>query len=130
MSFQTGTATDYSDLLNQLDTFLTSQGMTLAPAFAGTGNGTIAGLIGGSASVAEVFTIAFTDATHFTVTGSITGALASGVVGTPYVTTHINFTITAGGTAFVAADAFTVSTTPPWTSKRRAAGDEMVWQAP
>ena len=31
MSFITGTATDYSDLLNQLDTFLTSQGMTLAP---------------------------------------------------------------------------------------------------
>ena len=57
MSFQTGTATDYSDLLDQLDTFLTSQGMTLAASFAGTGNGTIAGLIGGSASVAEVITI-------------------------------------------------------------------------
>ena len=130
MSFITGTATDYSDLLNQLDTFLTSQGMTLAPSFAGTGNGTISGLIGGSASVVEVFTIAFTDATHFTVTGSISGALATGVVGTAYASNKINFTIAAGGTAFVATDAFTVSTTPPWTSKRRSSGDEMIWQAP
>lgn len=130
MSFQTGTATDYSDLLNKLDTFLTSQGMTLAPSFVGTGNGSISGLIGGSASVAEVFTILFTDATHFSVTGSITGALASGVVGTAYATTHINFTIAAGGTAFVAGDAFTVATTPAWTSKRRTSGDQMIWQAP
>jgi hypothetical protein len=130
MSFKTGTATDYSDLLDQLDTFLTSQGMTLSPSFVGTGNGTISGLIGGSASVAEVVTITFTDATHFNVVGSVSGAIASGVVGTPFVSTKINFTITAGGTAFVATDVFTVSTTPHWTSKRRASGDEMVWQAP
>lgn len=130
MSFKTGTATDYSDLLDQLDTFLTSQGMTLSPSFAGTGNGTISGLIGGSASVAEVVTITFTDATHFNVVGSISGAIASGVVGTPFSSTKIAFLITAGGTAFVATDVFTVSTTPPWTSKRRASGDEMVWQAP
>jgi hypothetical protein len=130
MSFQTGTATDYSDLLNQLDTFLTSQGMTLTPSFAGTGNGTIAGLIGGSASVAEVVTIAFTDATHFTVVGSISGALASGTVGVAYSSTKIHFTITAGGTAFLAGDTFTVTTTPPWISKRRTSGDQMIWHAP
>jgi hypothetical protein len=130
LSFQTGTATDYSDLLDQLDTFLTSQGMTLSPSYAGTGNGTIAGLIGGSASVAETFTIAFTSATAFTVTGSITGALAGGTVGVAYSTTHINFTITAGGTAFIAGDTFTIATTPPWTSKRRTSGDQMIWQGP
>jgi hypothetical protein len=130
MSFQIGTATDYADLLNQLDTFLTSQGMTLAPAFVGTGNGTIAGLIGGSASVAEVVTITFTDATHFTVVGSSSGAIGTGTVGTAFASTKINFTITAGGTAFVATDAFTVSTTPPWTSLRRTAGVAMIWQAP
>lgn len=130
MSYQVGTATDYSDLLDQLDTFLTSQGMTLSPSYAGTGNGTIAGLIGGSASVAETFTIAFTSATAFTVTGSITGALAGGTAGVAYSTTHIKFTITSGGTAFIAGDTFTVATTPPWTSKRRTSGDQMIWQAP
>jgi hypothetical protein len=130
MSYQIGTATDYSDLLNQLDTFLTSQGMTLTPAYTGTGNGTISALIGGSASVAEVVTITFTDATHFSVVGSTSGAIGTGVVGTAFVSTKINFMITAGGTAFVATDAFTVSTTPPWTSLRRNAGDQMVWQAP
>lgn len=130
MSFQTGTATDYSDLLDQLDTFLTSQGMTLSPSFAGTGNGTISGLIGGSASVAEVVTITFTDATHFDVAGSVSGAIASGTVGTAFSSTKIKFTITAGGTAFVATDVFTISTTPPWTSKRRSSGNQMIWQAP
>lgn len=130
MSYQIGTATDYSDLLNQLDTFLTSQGMTLTPAYTGTGNGTISALIGGSASVAEVVTITFTDATHFSVVGSTSGAIGTGVAGTAFVSTKINFMITAGGTAFIATDAFTVSTTPPWTSLRRNAGDQMVWQAP
>ena len=67
MSVEIGTATDHANLLDLLDTFLTSQGMTLDPSFAGTGNGTIAGLIGGSASVAEMVTITFTDATHFDV---------------------------------------------------------------
>ncbi len=130
MSCQTGTATDYSNLLDLLDAFLTSQGMTLDPSFAGVGNGTIGGLIGGSASVVETFMIAFTDATHFSVTGSVSGALASGTVGTAYVSTKINFTIAAGSVAFIAADAFTVATAPPWTSKRRTAGTEMIWQAP
>ncbi len=130
MSFQIGTATDYSDLLSQLDTFLTSQGMTLEPAFAGTGNGTIANLVGGSASVAETITITFTDATHFDVAGTVTGAIASGTTGSAFTSTKIKFTITAGGTAFVAGDVFTVATTPKWISKRRTAGDQMIWQAP
>jgi hypothetical protein len=130
VSYQIGTATDYSDLLDQLDTFLTSQGMTLSPSYVGTGNGTIAGLIGGSASVAEIFTILFTTATAFSVTGSISGALAAGTVGVAYSTTKIKFTITAGGTAFVAGDAFTIATTPKWISKRRTSGDQMIWEAP
>lgn len=130
MSVKIGTATDYSDLLDQLDTFLTSQGMALEPSFAGTGNGTLDGAIGGSASVAEVITVTFTSATAFGVVGSLSGSLGSGTVGTPFVNTHIHFTITAGGTAFVATDAFTISTTPAWTSKRRTSGDQMIWKAP
>lgn len=130
MSFKIGTATGYDDLLNQLDTFLTSQGMTLAPSYAGTGNGTIAGLIGGSASVAEIVTITFSSSTAFSVSGSVSGSIGTGTTGTAFTSTKINFTITAGGTAFISGDAFTVATTPPWTSLRRTAGQEMIWQAP
>lgn len=130
MSYKIGTATGYDDLLNQLDTFLTSQGMTLAPSYAGTGNGTIAGLIGGAASVAETVTITFSTATAFSVSGSVSGAIGTGTTGVAFTSTKINFTITAGGTAFISGDAFTVATTPPWTSLRRTAGQEMIWQAP
>ena len=128
MSVQTGSATDYADLLNQLDTFLTSTGMALTPSFVGVGNGTISAL-GGSASVAETITVTFTSATAFGVVGSVSGSLGTGVVGTPFTSTKTNFTITAGGTAFVATDAFTFAVAPPWTSKRRTSGSEMIWQA-
>jgi hypothetical protein len=136
MSYQIGTATGYDDLLNQLDSFLTGQGMCLTPSFSGVGNGTISGpiagqsAIGGSAAVAETISIAFTSSTAFTVTGSVTGAIGTGTVGTPFTSTKINFTITAGGTAFSSGDQFTVATTPPWTSLQRNAGSQMIWQAP
>ncbi len=51
-------------------------------------------------------------------------------MGTPFTSTKVNFTITAGGTPFAAADAFTFGVAPPWTSLRRTAGSEMIWQAP
>jgi hypothetical protein len=104
--------------------------MCLSPVFAGTGNGTISGLIGGSASVAEVITVTFTSSTAFSVAGSVSGAIGSGTVGTPFTSSKVNFTIAAGGVAFVTGDAFTFGTTPPWTSLRRTAGSEMIWQAP
>jgi hypothetical protein len=104
--------------------------MCLSPVFVGTGNGTISGLIGGSASVAEVVTVTFTSSTAFSVAGSVSGAIGSGTVGTPFTSSKVNFTIAAGGVAFVAGDAFTFGTTPPWTSLRRTAGSEMIWQAP
>ncbi len=130
MSYQIGTATGYDDLLNKLDTFLTSQGMCTSSAYAGTGNGLISGLIGGSASIAENITVTLTASNIFNVVGSTSGSLGSGTVGTPFVNSNVNFTITAGGVAFIAGDVFTFSTTPPWTSKRRTAGTEMIWQAP
>jgi hypothetical protein len=129
MSLKIGTATDYADLLNTLDTFLTATGMALTPAFVGTGNGTIAAL-GGSAGVAETITVTFTDATHFGVVGSVSGSLGTGTVGTAFTSTKANLTITAGGTAFVSGDMFTFAVCPPWTSLRRVAGSEMIWQAP
>lgn len=129
MSVKIGSATDYADLLNILDTFLTATGMALTPSFVGTGNGTIDAR-GGSASVVETITVTFTSATAFGVVGSISGSLGTGVVGTPFTSTKANLTITAGGTAFVATDAFTFAVCPPWTSLRRVSGSEMIWQAP
>jgi hypothetical protein len=130
MSWVTGTATDHGDLLNKLDTFLTATGKTTYPAFAGTGDGPITLLDGGSASIAENITVTFTSATAFNVTGSTSGSIGSGTVGTAFASTKVNFTITAGATAFVAGDAFTFSTAPPWTSMRRTSGTEMIWKAP
>jgi hypothetical protein len=129
MSVKIGTATDYADLLNQLDTFLTATGMALTPSFVGTGNGTI-DAHGGSAGVVETITVTFTSATAFGVVGSISGALGTGVVGTLFTSTKANLTITAGTTPFVATDGFSFAVTPPWTSLRRTAGVEMIWQAP
>jgi hypothetical protein len=129
MSVKIGSATDYADLLNILDTFLTATGMALTPSFTGTGNGTIDAR-GGSAGVAEIITVTFTSATAFGVVGSVSGSLGTGVVGTPFTSTKANLTITAGSTAFVATDAFTFAVCPPWTSLRRVSGSEMIWQAP
>jgi hypothetical protein len=129
MSILIGSATDYADLLNQLDTFLTGTGMALTPSFVGTGNGTI-DAHGGSASVVETITVTFTSATAFGVVGSISGSLGTGVVGTLFTSTKANLTITAGTTPFVSTDAFTFAVTPKWTSLRRTTGVEMIWQAP
>lgn len=129
MSVLIGSATDYGDLLNQLDSFLTGTGMALTPSFVGTGNGTISAL-GGSASVAETITVTFTSATAFGVVGSVSGSLGTGTVGSAFINTKTNFTITAGGTAFVATDAFTFAVAPKWTSLRRTSASEMIWQAP
>jgi hypothetical protein len=129
MSVQIGSATDFANLLNLLDTFLTSTGMALTPSFVGVGNGTI-DAHGGSAGVAEIITVTFTSPTAFSVSGSVSGALGTGTVGTLFTSTKANLTITAGATAFAAADAFTFSVCPPWTSLRRVAGSEMIWQAP
>ena len=129
MSVLIGTATDYADLLNQLDGFLTGTGMALSPSFVGVGTGTIAAL-GGSAGVAETITVTFTSATAFGVVGSVSGALGAGVVGTAFSSTKVNLTVTAGSTAFVSGDVFTFAVTPPWISLRRVAGSEMIWEGP
>lgn len=129
MSVKTGTATDFSDLLNALDSFLTSTGMALTPSFTGVGNGTI-DAHGGSAGVAETITVTFSSSTAFSVSGSVSGSLGSGTVGTLFTSTKANLTITAGGTPFSSGDVFTFAVTPPWTSLRRTSGSEMIWQAP
>jgi hypothetical protein len=130
MSYQTGLATNYADLLNRLDTYLTGTGKCLSPQFTGAGNGLIVNLQGGAGSIAENITITFTAPTTFDVAGSTSGAIGSGTLGTAFASAQVNFQINLGSVAFIAGDVFTFSTTPPWTSMRRVAGSEMIWQAP
>ena len=130
MSFSTGTATSYTDLLDKLNTFLATNGTAFGPLFTGIGNGPISAWSGGSESVAETVTVTFTSATAFNVVGSVSGAIGSGTAGTPFTSTKINFTVTSGGTAFIAGDAFTLSTAPKWTAQRSVAGSEYIWTAP
>jgi hypothetical protein len=123
------TATDYADLMEKLHIFLTTNGSAYGLTYAGTGNGTLTAYKGGSASVAEIFTITATSATNFTVVGSVSGSLSAATVGTPYTGTKVQFTLTAGGTAFIAGDVFTLSTAPKWVSQRRARGCTVVCSA-
>jgi hypothetical protein len=120
--FATGTATDFADLLDKLDTFLTAKGSAFGLAYAGTGDGVLTDYSGGASSVAETFTITATSATSFTVVGSVSGSIGTATAGTPFAHAKLELLITAGGTAFVAGDVFTLSTAPKWTSKRRALG--------
>lgn len=65
MSTTSGTATNYLDLLDKLDAFLTTTGHAWAKSFAGTGNGDLTGYIGTASTVAETFTLTATSATSF-----------------------------------------------------------------
>jgi hypothetical protein len=123
--FEIGSATDYRDLLAKLNTFLTTNGSAFGLTYAGTGNGTITGYKGGTASVAEYFYITATSATNFTVWGSVSGSLAAATVGTPYTGTKIQFLLTQGGTQFVSGDRFVLNTAPKWTARRALPGAVM-----
>jgi hypothetical protein len=129
MSYEIGTATSYTNLLNKLNTFLTAKGKAFNPSYIGTGNGTISLWDGGATSVAETFTLAATSATNFTVTGSISGSIGPATVGVAFVHAKLCFTLTAGGTPFVAGDTFLINTSSPWVSMRAVAGSEMIWKA-
>lgn len=76
-----------------------------------TGNGTF-GAITPVAVPTQigVYSVLFTAATTFTVTAP-SGATATGSTGVAFSALGIGFTITAGGTAFVAGDTFTITTT-------------------
>jgi hypothetical protein len=129
MSWESGTATSYTDLLDKLNTFLT-KGHALPPSYTGTGNGLITGLIGTASSVQETITVTLTGATTFTVSGSVTGSMGSGTVDTPFSHANVAFTLTAGDTAWVSGDTITFVLTAPWVALRAVAGTEYIWQAP
>lgn len=79
---------------------------------ANTGNGTL-GTLSVNAATAQVgaYTVKFTAATVFSVFDPNGRELLGGTTGVAYSDGGVAFTITAGGTAFVAGDSFTVTTT-------------------
>lgn len=124
--FTSGTASDYADLLDRLNTFLTATGSAFGLEYVGTGDGTFTASAGGATSVAESFDITATSATNFTVVGTVSGSIGPATVGTPFSHAKIAFTITAGATAFVSGDLFTIATAPPWLEKRKALGARLL----
>jgi hypothetical protein len=127
---ETGTSSGHLDLLEKLHTFLTTTGSAfgLVPKAGNTGNGGFGTTLkGGSASIAETWTVHLTSASAFTVVGSVSGAQGgTRTVGSAFVSdspaNRLAFTLTAGGTDFVNGDEFTFSTAPKWTTKDRARG--------
>lgn len=124
--FKTGTATDYANLLDLLNTFLTATGSAFGLTYVGTGDGTLTAYSGGATSIAETFTITATSSSSFTVVGSVSGSIGPATVGTPFNHTLIAFLITAGGTAFIVGDVFTLSTAPKWVAHRKTLGARLL----
>lgn len=76
-----------------------------------TGNGTFGTITPVSVPTQiGAYSVVFSSATAFTVTAP-SGATAAGTTGVAFAALGIGFTITAGGTAFVAGDSFTITTT-------------------
>ena len=76
-----------------------------------TGNGTFGAITVGNAAKIGVYTVEFDDATHFIVNDPTGIEVGHGVAGTAFSAGGLGFTITAGGTAFAAADSFTITVT-------------------
>lgn len=128
MSTKTGTATNYADLLSQLDSFLCDQGHAWGLTYSGTGDGRLTSYIGTAATVTETVTITATSSTSFTVVGTVSGSLGTATVGTAFTSSVLNFTITAGGTAFVAGDVFQLNTGPKWQRLRLGGCIESIYR--
>ncbi len=118
MSTKIGTATDYIDLLADLDAFLCDQGHAWGLAYTGAGTGRLQNYLGTATSVVETITATATSATSFTVVGSVSGSLGTATVGTPFSSSKVTFTINSGGVPFTSGDAFTFNTSPKWTRLR------------
>jgi hypothetical protein len=74
-----------------------------------TGNGTFGAITVGTQAQEGVYTVEFNDATHFVVSNPEGEQIGHGTAGAAFSAGGLGFTITAGGTAFVAADSFTVT---------------------
>lgn len=96
--------------------FAGGYGTLAAPAFVGTGTGTLTKLDTHPATVTETWTIQCTSAPSagneaWSVTGSVSGAKAAATTGVAYDNGLLAFTVAAGATAFAVGDKFTVGAT-------------------
>jgi hypothetical protein len=82
---------------------------TAAAKVGNTGNGTISAIEINSDVSKGVYVVRFTAATQFLVTDPSGVLIGSGVTGAEFDASGLVFTITAGGTAFVANDAFNLT---------------------
>jgi hypothetical protein len=126
--YQTGTATDYKDLLSKLKDFVTTPNTlgAVTPGGGNTGNGTVTGVSAVDAAVTETWTLTCTaggPTGTFSVVGSVSGAQADATVGTAYDNSIVAFTINDGAVDFIIGDIFTFTVTKVmgaehWTSMR------------
>lgn len=130
MSHEIGVATSAADLLNRLNTFLTTNGKAFGALFTGTGNGTISAWDGGASSVCETFTITATSSTSFSVVGTVSGNVGIATVGTQFTCPQITFKLNQGSATFASGDAFKINTCTKWTVLNSEVGVEMIWRAP
>ena len=132
ISFYRGTQTQGSDsYLSQHQSSTVAQETGVLPTFSGTGNGGLAFLSAGSASVEETITITATGsfytnnknepyylARQFIVEGSVSGRISDSLgndvafEGFAFGSAQINFTIVGGSIDFSPGDFFTVQTLP------------------
>lgn len=80
-----------------------------ATTYVGTGDGTLVAYLKPGGAVAETITVTATAPTTFTVVGSVTGSMGTLTVGTTFESPQVKIDITAGGTPFVATDAFVIT---------------------
>jgi len=140
MSYQTGNADDYQDLLDKLRRFVCGYASFATPVYTGTGNGTLDGFDTQPGAPSETWTLTCTaedpDGGTFSVVGSVSGAQADATVGTPYSNSYISFTITDGSIDFVIDDEWSIDTTEgdigseAWEEQRWVEGDELILKGP
>ena len=83
----------------------------VATTYAGTGNGTLQASLSLFGAVAETITLTATvaDPTKFDLVGSVSGAIGTASVWVPFVCTQGEFLLVQGTIAFIAGDAFVVT---------------------
>ena len=135
MSWTSGTATDYWDYVERLDTFL-NIGHNLRPAYNTLGTGLLYYILGTATSVQETITVTFTSSTTFDVSGSVSGSLGSGVASAsaPFTSSVVSFYVVlpngymtdtpggsslptgwvSGSTGWTTGDSVVFVMTPPW----------------
>ncbi|HWQ10235.1 MAG TPA: hypothetical protein VN436_14035, partial [Holophaga sp.] len=122
MSWTSDTASDFTDLLVRLDSFLVDHGHSLPPAYTGTGTGRVSQVLGTTTTVQETITVQFTDATNYSVSGSVTGSMGTGTIGTAFTHARLGFLVSSGDTAWAAGDTISWVMTPPWARCRLRGG--------